>query len=152
MQHEKHGQVWHPLRPCGRRPHGELDWSRSELTVSDWVLELTSDFHGGTHYHHGHKRGMADVFGSSPPCFFAVLRFLFTSISRISRPVHISAGFEAEPLVLTLIHTATSSIHTFRHEICVWATFLSGRQLLTCKCLLCINIAYGLPLMPCKRG
>ena len=66
--------------------------------------------------------------------------------------VHISAGFEAEPLVLTLIHTATSSIHTFRHKICVWATFFSRRQLLTYKCLLCINTAYGLPLMPCKRG
>ena len=54
----------HLLRPRGRRPHGELDRSRSELTVSDWVLELTSDFHGGTHHHHGYKRGMADALTS----------------------------------------------------------------------------------------
>ena len=52
-------------------------WSRSELTVCDRSILFTPDLHGRTHYHHGHKRGMADVLGSSPPCFFAVLRFLF---------------------------------------------------------------------------
>ena len=42
MEHEKHGCVWHPLRPRGRRPHGELHRSTSKLAVYLHVHRLTS--------------------------------------------------------------------------------------------------------------
>ena len=76
MDHEKHGCVWPPLRPRGRRPHGELHRSTSELTVSDWVLLLTSGLQLGARNHHGYKRGMADAGTSRVRARQVVLRFV----------------------------------------------------------------------------
>ena len=61
MEREKHGCVWHIHDAVCADHVVSPDRSTSELTVSDWVLELTSDFHGCTHHHHGYKRGMADA-------------------------------------------------------------------------------------------
>ena len=77
MDHEKHGCVWPPLRPRGRRPHGELHRSTSELTVSDWVLLFTSDLELRARNHHGYKRGMADASTSRVRARRLVLRFVF---------------------------------------------------------------------------
>ena len=61
MDHEKHGCVCHPLHPRGRRLHGELDWSRSELTVSECVGDRLGKLYGRMHNHHSYKCGMADA-------------------------------------------------------------------------------------------
>ena len=61
MEHEKHGCPAMPLRPRGWRPHGELDRSRSELTVREWELILTSDLQLRARNHHSYKCGMADA-------------------------------------------------------------------------------------------
>ena len=45
----------------GRRPHGELHRSTSELTVSDRTIDRLGKVHGRTRHHHSYRCGMADA-------------------------------------------------------------------------------------------
>ena len=87
MEHDKHGCVWHPLRPRGRRPHGELDRSRSELTVREWELILTSDLQLGARNHHSYKCGMADATTSRVRGRRLVLRLVHGAIRQAPYPI-----------------------------------------------------------------
>ena len=96
MEHEKHGCVWPPLRPRGRRPHGELHRSTPKLAVSHHVLLFPSDLHGRTRYHHGHKRGMADALASRLCGTKVFLRLLHGAIYQAPYEDFIPKGFHPE--------------------------------------------------------